>query len=157
MATSGDSWALRELPKLVGTVLGPTHAVLLSQERIDAFARVTEDFQWIHTDPVRAALGHYGGTVAHGFLTLALRSRFFNELIHVRDAPAAVNYGLDQVRFPAPVPAGAAVRATVEVLGLRAEQRGVLLTTQVVMTADSGPKPACVATCVTLYPGGELA
>lgn len=157
MATFADGLTLAQLPGLVGVVLGPTAPVLLTQERIDAFARVTDDFQWIHTDQKRAAAGPYGGTVAHGFLSLSLLSRFFGELVDVRDAPVALNYGLNRVRFPAAARAGSAVRATAEVVDVQAEPRGVMLTARIVMIADGGSRPVCVADSVTLYPGGELA
>ena len=156
MATSAESFRLAALPGLVGRTLGPGSAVLVTQERIDGFARDTDDFQWIHTDSARAADGPFGGTVAHGFLTLALLSRFIGELLDVTDAPAAVNYGLDRVRFPSPLPSGSAVRATVEVLEAAEQERGVLLTARVTMTADGAERPACVAESLTLYPGGRL-
>jgi acyl dehydratase len=148
---------LAELPALIGQRLGPTEPVVVTQERIDSFARETGDCQWIHTDPQRASDGIFGGTVAHGFLTLAFLSRFLHELIEVRDAPTAINYGLDRVRFPSPLPSGSSLRATAIVLGVRQDQRGVLLTARVTMAAVGADKPACVAESITLYPGGLLA
>lgn len=156
MATSVESYRLGDLPGLIGVQLGPTRPVLISQERIDGFARDTEDFQWIHTDPERAARGPFGEAVAHGFLTLAFLSRFLGELIDVIDAPAAVNYGLDRVRFPAPLPAGSLLAATAEILDVHEDPRGVVLSARVTMTAVGGGRPACVAESVTLYPGGAL-
>lgn len=156
MATSAEGIRLAELPALIGQTLGPTAPVVVTQGRIDGFARETGDFQWIHTDPRRASAGIFGGTVAHGFLTLAFLSRFLHELIEVRDAPAAVNYGLNRVRFPSPLPSGSSLQATAAVLEVRQDQRGVLLTTRVTMAAAGAEKPACVAESLTLYPGGLL-
>ncbi|KRC51990.1 hypothetical protein ASE16_02685 [Leifsonia sp. Root227] len=156
MATFADGLTLAQLPGLVGVMLGPTGPVTLTQERIDRFAKVTDDFQWIHTDPNRAATGPFGGTVAHGFLTLSLLSRLLGELIDVRDAPTALNYGLNRVRFPRPARAGSVVRATAEILDAHQDSRGLMLEARVVMTADDNPKPVCVAESVTFYPAGEL-
>lgn len=151
MATSAKGVRLAELPALVGQTLGPTEPLVVTQERIDAFARETDDFQWIHTDPQRASAGMFRGTVAHGFLTLAFLSRFLRELIEVRDAPAAINYGLDRVRFPSPLASGSSLHATAMVLEVRQDQRGVLLATRVTMAAASADKPVCVADSLTLY------
>lgn len=156
MATSADVRWLADLPGMVGRLLGPGSGVEVTQERIDGFARDTDDFQWIHTDPVRAADGPFGATVAHGFLTLGLLSRFVGELLEVADAPAALNYGLDRVRFPSPLLSGSVLRATMEVLDVLQQARGVLLTARVTMTADGADHPACVAESLTLYPGGRL-
>jgi acyl dehydratase len=156
MATSAEEVRLAELPDLIGQSLGPTEPLAVTQERIEGFARETDDFQWIHTDPQRASAGVFGGTIAHGFLTLAFLSRFLHELIEVLDAPAAINYGLDRVRFPSPLPSGSSLQATAIVLDVRQDQRGVLLTARVTMTAVGADKPACVADSLTLYPGGLL-
>ncbi|MGO4205207.1 MaoC family dehydratase [Rhodococcus sp. TAF43] len=102
--------SLDELRSAVGTDLGASDWVTVSQNRIDTFADCTEDRQWIHIDPVRAADGPFGGPIAHGYLTLSLLSRFFDDLIRVENVTAAVNYGLDRVRFPSPVPGGSRVR-----------------------------------------------
>lgn len=156
MATSADSIRVADLPDLVNIELGPTQPVMVSQDRIDGFARDTDDFQWIHTEPVRAAAGPFGACIAQGFLTLALLSKFLHELIDVRDATAAINYGLNRVRFPSPVAVGDPLSATVRVIDVRQDPRGVLLTATVVMTAEGAQKPACVAESLTLYPDGQL-
>ncbi|MGE5690156.1 MAG: MaoC family dehydratase, partial [Pseudomonadota bacterium] len=98
-----------------GLELGPSAWREVSQERIDAFAAATDDPQWIHVDPVRAADGPFGTTVAHGYLTLALLVPFASELLPVEDAALTVNYGLNRVRFPAAVPSGSRIRARVRV------------------------------------------
>src|SRR5215217_7396768 len=102
----------QELEQLVGEELGASDWHLVDQERVNAFAEVTGDHQWIHVDPERAASGPFGGTIAHGFLTLSMLPQSTFELMHVEDASAAINYGLDKVRFPAPVPVGSRIRAT---------------------------------------------
>ncbi len=110
------------LEQLVGRELGPSEWFVVDQARIDAFADVTEDHQFIHVDPERAADGPYGTTIAHGFLTLALLTRLAAEfLIKPEGTTALINYGFDKVRFLAPVPSGARVRARATVLeaGLR--------------------------------------
>jgi acyl dehydratase len=101
-----------DLPGLAGTNLGYTDWLEVTQERIDQFAVATSDDQWIHTDPVRAADGPFGGTIAHGFLTLSLVIPFWGELFDVEGVTTKVNYGLDRVRFTAPVRSGANLRMT---------------------------------------------
>ncbi|WP_167133090.1 MaoC family dehydratase [Paramicrobacterium chengjingii] len=156
MATSAKQICVEDLPALVNIELGPTKPVLVSQDRIDGFARDTDDFQWIHTDPVRAAAGPFGSCIAQGFLTLALVSKFLHELIDVQDATAAINYGLNRVRFPSPIAAGDPLSATARVIDVRQNPRGVLLMATVVMTVEGAQKPACVAESLTLYPDGKL-
>ncbi|HSP73322.1 MAG TPA: MaoC family dehydratase, partial [Gaiellaceae bacterium] len=92
-----------------GLELGPSEWQEIRQERIDAFADATGDHQWIHVDPERAAAGPFGGTIAHGFLTLSMLPQATFELMHVEDASTAINYGLNKVRFPAPVPVGSRI------------------------------------------------
>ncbi|MBO0772859.1 MAG: MaoC family dehydratase, partial [Actinobacteria bacterium] len=97
---------LDELKGLAGTDLGHTGWLEVSQQRVNAFADATGDHQWIHVDPERAAAGPFGGTIAHGYLTLSLVVPLFTELLEVREVRMGINYGLDKVRFPAPVRAG---------------------------------------------------
>jgi acyl dehydratase len=99
-----------ELRALEGTELGPTAWHEITQERVDAFAKATEDFQWIHVDPVRAADSPLGGTIAHGLFTLSLGPKFMEELLAFDGFAHSLNYGYDKVRFPAPVPVGSRVR-----------------------------------------------
>jgi acyl dehydratase len=106
------SVTMAELPSLSGTAIGTSDWIEISQERIDLFARATDDHQWIHVDPERAADGPFGGTIAHGFLTLSLFIPLWSSLLEISDATTLVNYGLDKVRFTSPVRAGSRVRLT---------------------------------------------
>jgi len=153
MATSAEPGRrLDELAGLVGEVLGPSSGILVDQARIAAFAEATEDRQWIHLDAERAARSPYGTTIAHGFLTLSLLSRFSYELVPVRDAGAAVNYGLDRVRFPAPVRSGDVVRATAELLEVEESEARTRVRCRYTMTTDRDPStPCCVADAVTVF------
>jgi acyl dehydratase len=123
----------------------------VDQARIDAFADVTEDHQWIHVDPDRAAHGPFGTTIAHGFLTLSLLSRLASSLVEVGGTAMAMNYGLDRVRFLAPVPAGARVRATTELTGAETVARGVRLASTVTVEIEGAQRPALVAQTLALY------
>ena len=105
------SQPIADLEASVGHEAGPTDWFVMEQSRIDTFADATEDHQWIHVDPQRAAAGPFGTTVAHGFLTLSLVPYFAGQLRRIEGARMGINYGLDRVRFPAPVPAGARIRA----------------------------------------------
>jgi acyl dehydratase len=131
----------------VGAVLGPTEWVAIDQSRIDAFAAATDDPQWIHVDPVRAAQGPFGTTIAHGYLTLALLPAFLAEVLDT-GAGLTVNYGLNRVRFPAPVPVGSRLRARFEVLGAEDVPGGVQLTLAATVERDGGEKPVCAAEAV---------
>lgn len=145
-----------ELEQHRGAMLGPTSPVTLTQDRIDRFADVTCDRQWVHTDLERAAAGPFGAAIAHGFLTLALLSHVVDSLIVVPDAAGAINYGLDRVRFPSPVRAGSRVSATVEIRDVRRDAGRVLVTSRVTMTVVGESKPCCVADALTLYlPDGD--
>jgi acyl dehydratase len=131
----------------VGAVLGPTEWVPIDQSRIDAFAAATDDPQWIHVDPVRAAQGPFGTTIAHGYLTLALLPALLAEVLDT-GAGLTVNYGLNRVRFPAPVPVGSRLRARFEVLGAEDVPGGVQLTLAATIERDGGEKPVCAAEAV---------
>jgi acyl dehydratase len=138
-----------ELSDLVGVGLGPTSWIEVPQERIDLFARATEDPQWIHVDPERAAEGPFGTTIAHGFLTLSLCVPMLYELFPPSEA-AMVNYGVDRVRFPAPVPSGSRVRGRFRVLSVEdaeAGQRGII---EAEVECEGVAKPVCVAELVVL-------
>jgi acyl dehydratase len=143
---------LDELKALAGTDLGHTGWLEITQDRVNAFADATGDHQWIHVDPERAAVGPFGGTIAHGYLTLSMIIALFAELAEVRGVSMTINYGLNKVRFPAPVPVGAEIRlaaqfGAVEDAGVNAVQAVVDFTVEV----DSGEKPACVAQAVYRY------
>jgi acyl dehydratase len=135
-----------DLATLVGKELGPSDWLVVDQERIDTFARATDDQQWIHTDPERAKGGPFGTTIAHGYLTLALLVPLFAELLEVEGVTTKLNYGLGKVRFPSPVPSGSRVRlsaAVVEVTDVPGG--GAQLVFDAVVHVEGQPKPACVA------------
>lgn len=146
---------ISDLNSLIGRRLGPSREVTIDQDRIDAFSACTLDEQWIHTDPVRAERSAgYGvgtrGTVAHGFLTLALVSHVLDEVLHIDGAAALINYGLDKVRFPAPVPSGAVLTGIVEVRQVDSESTGhFTMRCRVSLTESGELKPACVAETIT--------
>ena len=133
------------LKALAGTGLGHTGWLEITQERVNAFADATDDHQWIHVDRERAAAGPFGGTIAHGFLTLSLTIPLFGELMDVRGLSMQINYGLNRVRFPAPVPAGSRVRARIRVDSVEPIQGGVQVTMTVTFEREGGEKPVCVA------------
>ncbi|MEP6843671.1 MAG: MaoC family dehydratase [Pseudolysinimonas sp.] len=115
---------MAELPGLVGSEIGTSDWIEVSQKRIDQFAEATDDHQWIHVDPERAAEGPFGGAIAHGFLTLSLFIPLWSSLLHVSDATTLVNYGLDKVRFTSPVRAGSRVRLTATIQSVEEVPRG---------------------------------
>jgi acyl dehydratase len=121
----------------------------VDQERIDLFARATGDHQWIHTDPARAAAGPFGATVAHGFLTLSLLPVLFETGFAIDDVRMGVNYGLNRVRFPTPVPAGSRVRGRFTLRSYEPLPRGAQLTVECVIELEGSAKPACVAESVS--------
>jgi acyl dehydratase len=123
----------------------------ITQERIDAFADATEDHQWIHLDAERAAAGPFGSTIAHGYLTLSLLSHLASPLVSVGGAAMVMNYGLDRLRFLAPVPSGARVRARTEILSAEPTSRGVRLACEVTVEIEGSEKPALVANTLSLY------
>ncbi|BCJ29972.1 MaoC family dehydratase [Actinocatenispora sera] len=139
-----------ELLAAVGTDLGTSGARPVNQARIDAFADATGDRQWIHVDAERAAAGPFGTTVAHGFLTLSLLPMLLREVVEVR-AAHALNYGLDRVRFPAPLPAGSRVRASATLLSADPADGGVQTVLRATVQAAGAAKPCCVADLVTRY------
>ena len=139
--------ALREL---VGTELGPTSWIEVTQERIDAFAAATDDPQWIHVDPERAAAGPFGTTIAHGFLTLSLCVPMLYEVLPERGSTMALNYGTNRVRFLAPVPAGARVRGRFLVAEVESTDRGERATIEASVECEGFEKPVCVAELLVL-------
>jgi acyl dehydratase len=137
------------LGELVGTELGPTSWLEVTQERIDAFAEATDDPQWIHVDRERAAAGPFGTTIAHGFLALPLGVPMLYEALP-RASGMAVNYGTDRVRFPAPVPAGSRVRGRFRVLEVEPTDRGERAVIEATVECDGVEKPVCVARLLVL-------
>lgn len=133
-----------------GSVLGTGEWFPLEQARIDAFADVTEDWQWIHVDQERAADGPYGAPVAHGYLTLSLIPRLGGEIFRVEGARMQVNYGSNRVRFPHPVTAGSRIRAVATLLSSERTPVGVQAVIRYTIEIDGQDKPACVAETVRL-------
>lgn len=140
-----------ELPGLVGRDLGVTEYREVTQDRIDAFAGAADDDQWIHTDPERAKDGPFGTTIAHGFLTLALVIPFWGELFDVEGVSSKVNYGLDRVRFTAPVPVGSRIRMHSVIEAVEEVKGGVQLTTANTIQIDGQERPALVATFIARF------
>lgn len=140
-----------ELAGLVGTTLGPGDWVEVTQERIDRFAEATEDPQWIHVDAERAAAGPFGGTVAHGYLTLSLLPRLMRGLLVVEGGAMVVNAGSDRVRFVAPVRSGRRVRATAVVAAVTPGERGTRIANDVTVEIEGEPRPALVARTLALH------
>ena len=135
----------------VGRDLGATEWMTVTQERIQRFADATDDQQWIHVDPQRAAAGPFGGCIAHGYLTLALASKFLPELVHYQRLKMGVNGGTDRVRFPAPVKAGARIRGRGEVLAAEQAKGGaVKVTIRITVEIEGSDKPGCVVDTISL-------
>ncbi|RKN39628.1 MaoC family dehydratase [Micromonospora endolithica] len=146
--------SIDDLAAAVGQTVGPGPWLRIDQARVDLFADATDDHQWIHVDPERAAAGPFGGTVAHGYLTLSLLPELVGRLYRVQGVGMGVNYGLNRVRFPAPVRVGSAVRATATIGAVTPVDGGVQVVTTVTVDSDSGGKPVCVAETVSrLYRG----
>ncbi|OGA60568.1 MAG: hypothetical protein A3G81_08855 [Betaproteobacteria bacterium RIFCSPLOWO2_12_FULL_65_14] len=138
--------SIRELKERVGEEVGVSPWVEITQERIDTFARAIEDFQWIHVDRERAKSSPFGGTIAHGFLTLSLLSHLSEQTFSFSGRRMGVNYGLNKVRFTSPVPSGSRVRARFTLEKYEPiEPNGVQVTWEVVIEIDGKDKPALVA------------
>lgn len=131
-----------------GDELGPTRWVEVGQDRVDAFAGATEDSQWIHTNRQRAAEGPFGTTIAHGFLTLSLLPALWFEAAEDGDNPLTINYGVNRVRFPAPVPVGSRVRASFRVEEVTPVDGGEQARITATVEREGQEKPVCVAELV---------
>ncbi|MGV9194008.1 MaoC family dehydratase [Microbacterium sp. MC2] len=142
--------SVAELPAAVGQA-ATGEWFEISQDRIAGFADVTEDWQWIHLDAVRAAAGPFGGTIAHGYLTLSLLPRLVDGLLQVDGVGMAVNYGLDKVRFLQPVRAGSRVRATTEVVSAEPGAQGTRVGLRTTVEIEGGDRPALVAETIALF------
>lgn len=145
-----------DLLGLVGTRLGPTNWITVAQDRVDQFAACTGDHQWIHVDVERAKAGPFGGTIAHGYLTMSMINLFLPELIEVRGFAHAVNVGLDRLRFLAPVVVGSRIRAGAEVVSaeeIKGAIQAVVRVTIEVEAKDGQPaeKPALIADTISRY------
>lgn len=136
---------LTVLQALVGTDLGSSDWITIDQRRIDLFAEATGDHQWIHVDPVRAAAGPFGTPIAHGFLTLSLLPEMGASAFGIDDVRMGVNYGLNRVRFTAPVPVGSRVRGHFKLTAYDTIEGGAQLTVEVRMEREGSDKPVCVA------------
>ena len=135
-----------DLPGLTGTKMGPTGWVKVEQDRVDQFATCTGDHQWIHVDVERAKSGPFGAPIAHGFLTLSLLPTFFDNAMKVEQVRMGVNYGLNKVRFVAPVPVGSQLRARIKLLKAEGiDNNGLQTTWEVTVEREGAPKPVCVA------------
>ena len=136
---------LADLQARVGEEVGVSEWITVDQKRINLFADATGDHQWIHIDAERAAKGPFGTTIAHGFLTLSLLPEMSASAFQVLDTRMGVNYGLDRVRFPAPVPSGSRLRGRFKLLKFEPLEGGAQLTVEVTMEREGSAKPVCVA------------
>jgi acyl dehydratase len=136
---------LDELKSAEGKTLGTTEWHEVTQDAIDAFADVTGDHQWIHVDPERAKDTPFGGTIAHGYYTLSLAPMFTEQVLSLEGFAFAINYGLNKVRFPAPVPVGSRVRMIAELANLDEIPGGAQMTLELTYEREGGEKPVCVA------------
>jgi acyl dehydratase len=140
--------AIEELQAAQGQVLGAGDWLEITQERIDGFAEVTEDHQWIHVDPARAAAGPYGATVAHGYLTLSLIPRLAKGIFRIDGMAMAINYGANRIRFPQPVTAGSRIRAVASLVSVEPATSGHQVVIRYTVEINGRDKPACVAETV---------
>ena len=145
--------SLDDFKAVAGEVLGTSDWVTITQEQVNTFADATNDHQWIHVDPERAAKGPFGGTIAHGYLTLALLPSFAEQIYTINGLAFGMNYGANKVRFPSPVPVGSKLRATATLK----ETSDIAIGTQgivgFVIEIDGADKPACVAEVVFVMAG----
>jgi len=141
----------RDMLGQAGRDLGVSDWLRIEQSRIDGFAEVTEDRQWIHVDPVRAAAGPFGGTIAHGYLTLSLVNHFLPQLLEVRGAAMGVNVGCNSIRFIAPVRAGARIRGAGRLESVEEIKGAIQCIVRVTVEIEGGEKPACVVDTISRF------
>jgi len=142
--------SLEELKKLVGQEVVVSDWVEITQERVNLFAEATGDHQWIHLDVERSRKeSPYGGTIAHGYLTLSLLPLFMGSSVRMLDVKMSVNYGLNKVRFPAPVPVGSRIRGRISLLAVEDIPGGAQMIWNVTMEREGGEKPVCVAETIS--------
>jgi acyl dehydratase len=152
---STTTTTLAELPSLQVSELGTSDWVEVTQERVNLFADATGDHQWIHVDVDRARTeSPFGGPIGHGYLTLSLLIPMWSQVLAVTDATTAVNYGLNKVRFPAPVPVGSKLRLTATLTDVAEVADGVQVTVSAVIEAEGAAKPVCIAEPVFRMYGG---
>lgn len=145
---------LADLAACTGQEVAVSDWITITQQQVNLFAEATGDHQWIHVDPEKAAAGPFGGPIAHGFLTLSLLPRFFESSFEITGSRMGVNYGLNKVRFTAPVPVGSRLRARMKLLAAQViDNDGMQMTWEVTVEREGSPKPVCVAeSLVRRYP-----
>jgi acyl dehydratase len=136
----------------VGQCLGTTDWIEITQQQVDLFADATGNHQWIHTDQGRAARGPFKGTIVHGYLTMSLAPVVIERLLQIRELSATLDYGLNQVRFPAPVRVGSQIRATVSLIRAQQKTAGVEAVFALTYEVEGEKRPACVADVIVVYP-----
>jgi acyl dehydratase len=153
--SSATTTTLAELPSLKGQVLGTSEWFEVTQDRVNTFADATDDHQWIHVDPERAtAQSPFGGPIGHGFLTLSLFVPMWSQILLVTDMTMGVNYGLNKVRFPAPVPVGSRIRMTATLIDVEEVKGGGLqLLVGGIIERDGSDKPVCVLESLSRFYG----
>lgn len=142
--------SIEELRQATGSILGTSGWHEVTQQEVDKFAEATHDHQWIHSDVARAAEGPFGGTIAHGYLTLALVSHLVSGAYALENVTMQINYGSNRVRYPAPLAVGARVRATVELKSVDSTPSGHKVITEVIVEVENGDRPVCLAEIITL-------
>ena len=137
---------IADLAACIGQVVAVSDWTTITQQQVNMFADATDDHQWIHVDPEKAAAGPFGGPIAHGFLTLSLLPKFFESSFEIVGSRMGVNYGLNKVRFMAPVPVGSRLRASMKLLASEPiDNNGVQMTWEVTVEREGSGKPVCVA------------
>ena len=140
-----------DLAAAVGTHLGHSDWVEVDQVRINQFAEATGDYQWIHVDSERAAVGPFGATIAHGYLTLAMTNQFLPEIVRVEGISMGINYGTEKVRFPSPVVVGSRIRAGGELVAVDEVSGGVQTVIRLTVEVEGSDRPACVVDSVSRF------
>jgi acyl dehydratase len=143
--------SIEDLTAIVGTHLGYSDYLTVTQEQVNLFAEATGDHQWIHVDPERAAAGPFGHTIAHGYLTLSMVPVLLASVLRVDGVAMGVNYGANKVRFTSPVPVGADIRAGATLASIDEVSGGVQVVLDVIVEVRDAPKPSCVAQVVFRY------
>jgi len=149
--TAATRVAAADLPTLAGRQLGSSSWHEITQERVNLFADATGDHQWIHVDPQRAANGPFGGTVAHGYLTLSMAVALLDDVLAVDGVAQVVNYGIEKVRFPAPVPVGSRIRMSVQCTSVAEVRGGYQAGLALTFEREGHDKPVCVAEILFRY------
>ena len=142
--------SIASLKDYIGQPLGTSHWITIDQDQINAFATVTDDPQWIHTDTDKAASSPFGSTIVHGFFVLSLLSPFLRSILEVKGVGMGINYGLNRVRFTSPVPVNSRLQAEATLLAYESIDNGARLTLNVIISIENQEKPACVAEAITL-------